>query len=792
MEAAREDHRFNCALSLRPLVDFWNRSIPQPGTAQAILLESIRTRVAQAPELLNPIEDLSILDNHHELVRDLMSAVFPPAFWETEVIGALVPFTLEPFYVSPTFRRLCIEKDGSFLGQLDVGCEAFVRARLIRFYLLILSRLYGMQRDLDYPLIRIVEDPETGLERHLRFRPDLRFVEAYPLDGAPAGLSDEQRHRILDHLTDPEVLGEIVPPEKFRISGFTVIHAIDVTQSEVLAALQRDLVDRESTFARGGLLQVQQKLRNLFRKPALVAGVAAIEGDRVLLMNTGCEATCSCFFTGSVHFPVSEFKGSIFERAMNLGKIFRIRDLSLETDRTPCEQEFLAAGARSLLVVPLFYEGLPVGMLHLGSPHPGDFGPTEELLASQVVPLFSMALKRSLAEVDNQVERIIKQKCTAVHPSVEWRFRKSVFEHLERNLAGQQSELEPIVFRDVYPLFATSDIRGSSEARNRAIREDLVEHLNLGLEVMRSACETTPVPILGELTHRIGTYLERVQQGLGAGDEMPVISFLRQEVEPAFPLLAGADGRVSQAIAAYETAVDSGLRTVYRRRRDFEESVSLLNERISAYLDREEAEAQAIFPHYFDRHQTDGIGYVIYIGASMVENGGFSDLHVKNLRLWQIIVACGIAWQCEDLKSTLKIPLEVTHLILVNYSPHSIRFRFDEKRFDVDGAYDVAHEIIRSRIDKATVGGGKERLTQPAKIALVYSRPEEASEIRRHVDFLQAQGFLKTDLESLELDDLPGVQGLKALRVGVNLAAAALAERVQRIGVGDALSAAGL
>jgi hypothetical protein len=379
-----------------------------------------------------------------------------------------------------------------------------------------------------------------------------------------------------------------------------------------------------------------------------------------------------------------------------------------------------------------------------------------------------------------------------VHPSVEWRFRKGVLDHLERNLVGRQSELEPIVFRDVYPLFGTFDIRGSSEARNRAIREDLVEHLTLGLEVMRSAWEAKPVPIFGELTHRIGTNLDRVQQGLGAGDEMPVINFLRREVEPVFPLLTGADGRVSQAIAAYETAVDTNLRTVYRRRKDLEDSVSLVNERISTYLDREEAEAQAIFPHYFDKHQTDGIGYVIYLGASMVENGGFSDLYVKNLRLWQLIVACGVAWQCEDLKGTLKVPLDVTHLILVNHSPHSIRFRFDEKRFDVDGAYDVAHEIIRSRIDKAIVRGTTERLTQPGRIALVYSRPEEAEEIRRHVDFLQAQGFLKNDLESLELDDLPGVQGLKALRVPVDLPSQAIAERVQRIGAVGSVGAAAL
>lgn len=165
----------------------------------------------------------------------------------------------------------------------------------------------------------------------------------------------------------------------------------------------------------------------------------------------------------------------------------------------------------------------------------------------------------------------------------------------------------------------------------------------------------------------------------------------------------------------------------------------------------------------------------------MVENGDFDHLYVRNMRLWQLMVACGIAWHTEQLKSITAVPLEATHLILVHNTPLSIRFRFDEKRFDVDGAYDVAHEIVRSRIDKAMVKGGEERLTQPEKIAIVYSRPEEAREMIRHIDFLRAEGYVKGEIEFLELENLQGVQGLKALRISVNLESPALARRAQHL-----------
>ncbi len=90
---------------------------------------------------------------------------------------------------------------------------------------------------------------------------------------------------------------------------------------------------------------------------------------------------------------------------------------------------------------------------------------------------------------------------------------------------------------------------------------------------------------------------------------------------------------------------------------------------------------------------------------------------IQDMTLWQLMLACGLAWHTEQTKPGLKIPLDTCHLILVNHTPLSIRFRFDEKRFDVDGAYDVRHEIIKSRLDKALIKGSGERLTQPGRIA---------------------------------------------------------------------------
>ena len=133
------------------------------------------------------------------------------------------------------------------------------------------------------------------------------------------------------------------------------------------------------------------------------------------------------------------------------------------------------------------------------------------------------------------------------------------------------------------------------------------------------------------------------------------------------------------------------------------------------------------------------------------------------------MMACGVALRVERLKNRLPVALDITNLILVQHTPLSIRFRFDEKRFDVDGAYNVRYEIIKKRIDKAILRGTTERLTQPGKIALVYSHPSEAAEWREYIEYLQRLGYLTRDIEELELDELQGAQGLRALRVTVDL-----------------------
>lgn len=180
-------------------------------------------------------------------------------------------------------------------------------------------------------------------------------------------------------------------------------------------------------------------------------------------------------------------------------------------------------------------------------------------------------------------------------------------------------------------------------------------------------------------------------------------------------------------------------------------------------------EAQAFYPHYYERFKTDGVEHNMYIGASIAPHKEYNTIYLQNLRLWQLQVMCEMEMAHHDIKTSLPFPLEVTSLILVSHSPIAIRFRMDEKRFDVDGTYNARYEVVKKRIDKAYIKGTRERITEQGKITIVYSGKQEETEYMKYIQFLQFKGILDMEVEQFEIEDLQGIFGLKATRVKVLL-----------------------
>ena len=104
--------------------------------------------------------------------------------------------------------------------------------------------------------------------------------------------------------------------------------------------------------------------------------------------------------------------------------------------------------------------------------------------------------------------------------------------------------------------------------------------------------------------------------------------------------------------------------------------------------------------------------------------------------MWQLKLICELENKVYKLQKQNSYSLDIASLILVHSNPLAITFRMDEKQFDVDGAYNIRYEIIKKRIDKSHIKNTNERITQPHKIAIIYTHDSDRIEYLKYIHFL--------------------------------------------------------
>jgi hypothetical protein len=313
------------------------------------------------------------------------------------------------------------------------------------------------------------------------------------------------------------------------------------------------------------------------------------------------------------------------------------------------------------------------------------------------------------------------------------------------------------------------DIRNSTIERNAAIIKDFKVQFNVITGVLNELKQLSGFGLIDEKLFLVQNWLPIINGPSGGNQEMRLNDFFENNIHTFLKQFGQGNPQFSKIISKYFNAIDPDTGIAFESRRQLESSMTTVISAVNSYLETMKTEIQQAYPSYFEKFRTDGVEYDIYIGQDIAPDKPFSDIYLKNLRLLQLTSMAAIAKLSHALLKELAKPVETTQLIFLHSHPIDIRFRNDEKRFDVEGAYNIRYHIIKKRIDKVRIKGTKERLTQPNKIAIVYFSQKEAEEQMGYIRYLQEQHMLNNDLEELELEDLQGVIGLKALRVGVML-----------------------
>ena len=772
-----KDFPFPSKVSLRPVLKTWQTNAGVhpllAGFAQDVLaLEH------EQPELFEASESTAYLrsEQARPLVEMVLASVMSCSEDRRNLAAVMRPYYYDFVYTTAAFKDLLLDRDGKLKGRPIMESDRFYSSRELHAYISIARRYFGLDLDFEKHPIIVTEDTHTGVQRYYQFYFDCQYLEINRRQGQDRKLKSKEIEKLQQNILDMAVWRQIIRPEEYELNGVIIVRAVDITQREVVSNLYKTLTNGTSLISLQGMRLLNESVRDLLGRSDIKVRLLGKQGDKMFLIRPDCHGAAGCLVSNSHHFAYNELAGSVYvEAKRQTADFYSVSDVAALNPENPLHRLLQEDGIGSLLLLPLYDDKRPVGVLQLDFPDRGVDHSDIALKMGDMARIATLGLKQSQHLLEENVRTVIQQKTSIVHKSVEWRFQQAA---LNAILSGDGNAMEPVVFNEVYPLFSQTDIKDSSVFRNEAIESDIRLQFSLAQKVLGSAHAQKAIPILDEINFRIERFLQNLEEGLRSGDEMTMNTFFRMELEPAFEQLAMLGEEVQQAVQAYYSQLDPQYRMVHKQRHAYEQSVLRINDSVARFLDQEQQHAQHIFPHYFEKTCTDGVEMMIYAGASMVEDGNFDLLYLRNLRLWQLRVTCEVARLCDALKSSLSVPLETTHLILVQNTPLTVRFSEIERDFIVEGAYNIRYEIMKKRIDKALVNDGTERLTQPGKIAIVYSHSEEAREYRRYIEFLQYQGYLLEPVEDLALEALQGLQGLRALRVSVDLRSPGLPQAV--------------
>jgi hypothetical protein len=756
---------FKSQLTLKLLISYWEDRIKAGDVP--FIADSLGKAIDLAAELKQPIEDLTLIEKHGELIKFLMTAVIPSAQTDQDLIAATIPFQFKSFFATRAFERTIDLNNLQDVAKVNIPGNAINIGKTIHACLMILNQFYGVQISFDKPILFTLTNPATGLEKVYKIEIGKQFFEIIS-NGNLEPIDPKIIKFLTEKVYDIDLWLQYIKPEKFEFRGFMIFRMVDVTEQEMISSMKYDLLEKDAVTKKDTFSVIQQKLRSIFNLPDVRLGLAFFDSNDNIVLNSSEDAECWKTLSGDrrTGVPCSSYTGSIYERTWSEKRYITIEDLDDYPFKTDVERSLLANGIKNILLAPLIEDGETIGLLELASSEPGKLNAVTATKVENALPMFTAAVKRVKEEMATEVRAIIQEECTNIHPSVQWRFIQAGTSLLNRRRQGEKAAMEEIIFKDVFPLFGLADVRNSSSERNRAIQEDLVENLLMVTNLLNQIHAKKSLPLLDEIVYKTEKHLELISNGLASGDESNVLEFLKREINPLLKLFNQED-ELKELVADYENSLDPVSGVVYKRRKAFEDSLGMINKMIGNYVDEAQEAAQEMFPHYFEKYQTDGIEYTLYIGSSLVRDRTFDTFYLKNFRLWQLMMMCAIDRKMDRLKPELPSQLDITQLILVHDQPLSIRFRPDEKQFDVDGAYDIRYEIVKKRIDKALIKNTDQRLTQPGKIAIVFNQPRIEEEYRGYFEYLAAKNLIDPQVEHLELDELQGANGLRAMRITI-------------------------
>jgi hypothetical protein len=757
---------FNLHISFHKLIEHLEEVAAAHTGPRADYARSILKEIEPFPELRNGITNKNQIINNTEVISHLLEGLFPEILTHNEIKAVSIPYQDILFNQTKRLQGILASAGEDFNIEFrDYNEQQFY----VMACCIILDDIYGTHLNFSKPLYYDIPTAD-GVLKHYRILYNADFLELTPTDKA-VELTQEDIDLLMDNFHNIDLWKEKFPVGSWELRGFGLMSLFDATVESAVSSLKGTLLGRDDEKV-NVYEEIVGVFRSIYRIPDLKIGFLSFDPDentfslapfneqlKSFLLPEEIEAEL-CSDTLCTHSLTTVVNEKVYFAISNVKKYLAENPTSVMGKR------FVEQGINSVILAPIIKNSKMLGIIELVSGKKVELNSINANQLDVVMPFITDTIDRKFTEMQNRVQAIIQDEYTSIHPSVYWKFKKEVDKYLQFKSQHKQYNLKEVTFNNVYPLYGQVDIKGSSETRNNSLQTDLKNQLCAAISLVEKLSVSSGIESLDSVSQRLRSYEIELVSALRADTEQQIQQYLEQQVHPIFKQALVLEIDNCPAITKYfEDAEKMG--DFHLQRRKYETTVAIINERMATMLDRWQVEAQAAYPHYYERFKTDGVEHNLYIGEKIAPTKPFEMDYVYNLRLWQIQVLCEMELEHHFNREILPYPLEVTSLILAFSSPLSIRFRMDEKRFDVDGTYNARFEIVKKRIDKACIKGTTERLTSIGKLTIVYTNHDEELEYLTYIRFLQLKGMLEEEIEMLDVEDLQGISGLKAIRVKI-------------------------
>ncbi|TAE06859.1 MAG: GAF domain-containing protein [Oscillatoriales cyanobacterium] len=697
------------------------------------------------------------------------------------LIAVIEPRTFALRYANAAFCRLA-GWEGTPLGNGPLGglfagmgitlLELFeewdtkTAEKLYRRHLL--HWVFKQSYQIDLAALRVLDEPVMATVKN-RVHPEPRFVEFWlgseqlqiaRIDPKIDEFADlhlnlmpvNEREAWLMQSNQLAILGDRLQLDNYQVEGLLVLEGFDVTIQEQIRRLTQLLIDRDSMLRPDKFERIDGCLRSLFNADGTVLLRPDGEQVQILVAKGGQHLQ-------PVVYSMDSLEASHFLKATAANQVWNVPDLRRECD-TECDRALRKMGVRSMLLVPLVVKTVTregcvqriLGLVGMLCDRPNHFNRIDSQHAQELIPAFIAALRQAMQQRFSHIHNI--------HPAVEWRF----IQEAERRSWGLPQET--IVFSEVYPLFGISDIRGSSDERNRAIQTDLLEQFRLALDIVDVLCVSQTTHLGQQLRLDLLDYIEHLKEKITVDMEVRAAEYLNEHLEVYFDYFLQCGQKVQDAVEAYRVACQNEHNCVYRERTRYDEMLHLISSKLQETWARWQERMQKILPHYCDIECTDGMDHMMYVGKSI--DSRFSQFHLHSLRYEQLRAICDCGRTVFRLEADSQINMELAHLVLVQNTMIDIFHNENtEKMFDVKGTRDIRYELVKKRIEKAVDKDAQERITQSGMLTIVYSTEDEWEEYEQYLRYLSREGWVEAKIQTGMVESLQGVSGLKFARVRI-------------------------